>query len=414
MKKILLSAHCKTQEQKNCTKTLLDILLSKGYHVDIIANFALDIQKNNIQPVSSSDNLQKKGYDVIFAHNLKGYEQIKQLAKTKHTPIIYMVQQKDCVKEYLYDMSLISHYLIITDGNEWTRRIFPGSCCTHIPYPYLPSLQSITVPESSSNSILVATDEKTLLKIISVFNNYGKYNFTIITDIPAIVKKTVNANCTVVSAKKANITKLIKNARLVVGYGQVILAGIGHGKPCIVAGNYGFGRKVTPENVEQQLLTLFKGRLGASGEEHVPFHLLSHEIDSCMNAKSEELEANGQFLVNFLTTKYEQTASTVDLLIHSITVSKSVLDMPLKLSPLYRFVSYDASSYIVVDDRVMKIHAMVEQEEYDLIHSFEGGATAKIVMQNSLYGKTHKQFISFIEYLIAYKFLIPYDERTYF
>ena len=412
MKKILLSAHCKTQEQKNSTKALLEILLSKGYCVDIITNFVLDVQKNNVQ-LASTDSLKIKEYDVIFAHNLKGYERIKQLAKTKHIPVIYMINQQDCIREYLYDVSLVSKFLIINHNDELVQQLFPNSCNIHIPYPYLPPQQNTVTTEPNTN-ILVATDDKILLKTISVFNNYGKYHFTIVTGIPSVIKKVVNANCTIVSAKKANISALIKDANLVVGCGQAVLTGIGYGKPAIVVGKYGFGRKVTTENIERHLLSLFRGRLGSQGEEYIPFHLLSYEIDSCMNAKPEELEANGQLLANYLTTKYEQTALLIDSLVRSVTTSRSILDTPLMLSPLYRFVAYDASSYIVVDDRVMKIHAMVEQDEYDLIYSFEEGTTAKTVMQNSLYGKTAKQFTSFIEYLVAYKFLIPYDECTDF
>jgi len=160
MKKILLSAHCKTQEQKDITKALLAILLSKNYDIDLITNVDLNIQKKHIETVSS-DKLLTKDYDVILACNLKGYHCIKHLAKTKNIPVIYMVKQEDCVEEYLYEVALISRFLIINDGDELSRRIFPGDCTTHIPYPYLAPQQNMTETGLSGN-ILVATEDKAL------------------------------------------------------------------------------------------------------------------------------------------------------------------------------------------------------------------------------------------------------------
>ena len=282
MKKILLSAHCKTPEQKHIALALLEIVLSKGYHIDIAANFALDIQQKNIKIISSG-NLQTKNYDVIFSYNLKGYQNVKRLAKTKKIPVIYVVRQNDCVEEYLFDVSLIYKFLIINDGNELSYQLYPKECSIHIPYPFsLPQQNRVTT--NTSVNILVSTDDKTLLKTIPVYNNYAKYNFTIVTEIPSIIKKTVNENCTVVSIARTNIVDLIKNTALVVGNGTTILTGISYRKPSIVVGKCGFGRRVTPENMEQHFHSLFKGRLGAQGEEIIPFHLLAYEIDSCMNA----------------------------------------------------------------------------------------------------------------------------------
>jgi len=412
MKKILLSAHCKTYEHKNITQVLLKILLSKGHFVDILANFVVDIQQNNVQQVVSTD-VQTNDYNIILAYNLKGYQNIRNLAKSKNIPVIYIIKRENYIKEYLYDVSLIYKFLIINDGNSLPRQLFSEDCSIHIPYPYLPPQQNRITTDPPVN-ILVATDDKTLLKVVPVFNDYGKYNFTIVTDFPSVIKKVVNANCTVVSAKRTNMIESIKNAVLVIGCGLPILASIGSGKSAIVVGEFGFGRRLTPENVEQHLHSLFKGRLGASGEEIIPFHLLSHEIDFCMNAKSSENEAIGNSIVDFLTAKYEQTTSLIDTLICSACTSNSILDMQLRLSSLYRFIAINESSYIVVDNRMMKIHAMVDQDEYDLIHSFEDGSTAGTVMRKSLYHKTTEQFISFIEYLISYKFLVNNDERTNF
>lgn len=408
MKKILFSAYCKTDEQKSIAKVLLKMLLSKNHCIDITANFELDIQKNNVQSVSS-ENLYKKDYDVILAYNLKGYQCIKNLAKTQHIPVIYIVNRENSAEEYLHDLSLINKFLVIDDGNDFLHQLLPRECSIDIPYPYLLPQQNVIIA-NSSDSILVATDDKTLLKIIPVLNNYGKYNFTILTDIPSVIRKIVNANCTVMSKKRTNIADCIEKASLVIGCGLPILISISHGKPAIVIGKFGFGRRVTLENIEQHFHSMFKGRLGARGEESVPFHLLSYEMDSCMNDKSEDNETIAKSLLDFLAIKQEQTVDLIDAMISFADNSKSVLDIPLRLSLLYKFIAFDESSYLVVDDRTLKMHAMIEQDEYDLIHSFEKGAIAKNVMQQNLFGKSPKQFVSFVEYLVAHKFLLPYNE----
>lgn len=392
MKKILLSAHCKTQEQKDTLQALLKILLSKDYCIDTIINI-------------------DKDYDIIIAYNLNGYRRISSLAKAKNIPVIYIVKQEDCVEECLYDVSLISRFLIINDGDDLLHQLFPKECTTYIPYPCSPPQQESVSPDTSSG-ILVATDDKTLLKIIPALNNYTKYHFTIITGIPSVVKKMLNENCTVITVKRTNIVDLIKNAALVIGSGKTILTSISYGKPTIVAGKYGFGRRITAENIAQHYYSLFKGRLGAQGEEAIPFHLLSHEIDACMT-QPEENNTIANSLVEFLKAKQEQTVTIIDNLIGSAIISKPLLDTLLRLSSLYRFIALNASSYLVVEDRTLKVHGMIDRDEYHLIHSFEAGATAKSVMQKNLY-KTPKRFVSFIEYLITYKFLVPYDQRTDF
>ena len=408
MKQILLSAHCKTDEQKNITKVLLDMLLFKNHRIDVTANFDLDIQKNNVQAISV-ENLLTKDYDVILAYNLKGYQRIKSLAKTQNIPVVYVVNRENSEQEYLHDFSLISKFLVINDGSDFLHQLLPRECSVDISYPYLLPQQDMSTTVSSDN-ILVATDDKTLLKIIPVLNNYGKYHFTIVTDIPSVIKKIVNANCTVVSKKRANIVDYIENTSLVVGCGLPILISVSHSKPAIVVGKFGFGRRVTLENIENHFYSMFKGRLGARGEESVPFHLLSYEIDSCMNTKSANNEAIAKSSLDFLSAKREQTADLIDALISSAGNSKSVLDIPLRLSLLYKFIPFSESSYLVVDDRTLKMHAMIEQNEYDLIRSFEKGAVAKNLMQQNLFGKAPKQFVSFVKYLVAHKFLLPYDE----
>jgi len=413
MKKVLFSAHCKTQEQKYIVHVLLEMLFSKNHSIEILTNFVPYMTENEVQ-IASTNNLQAKNYDVILAYNLKGYNKIKHLAKTKNIPVIYVIKQEDSIKEFLYDVSIIDKFLIINDGFELPRHLFPEDCSANIPYPYLPPQQNKVVTGSSSY-IMVSTDDKTLLKFIPALNNYTKYNFNIVTGIPSIIKKIVNENCTVVSSKKINILDLIKNTALVVGSGKTILTSLGYGKPSIVVGKFGFGRRVTQENIEQHFHSLFRGRLGAQGEEIIPFHLLSHEIDSCMNAKQEENEAISNSIVYFLAAKYKQTASLIDRLICSTGISESVLDMQLRLSSLYRFIPINELSYMVVDNRMYKAHAMIDKNDYDLIHSFGKGSTVKSVMQKNLNNKTHRRFISFIEYLISYKFLVPiHDKRTNF
>jgi len=412
MKKILLSAYCKTQEQKNIIKSLLEILLSKDYDIDIITNCELDIQKNNIQQVSST-SLLTKSYNVILAYNLKGYYCIRRLAKTKSIPVIYIIKQGDSIVEYLYDVSLVSRFLIINDGNELSRQLFPEDFSLHISYPYLPPQHNYYTTASSIN-ILVTTDDETLLNIIPAINNYAKYNFTIITEIPSIIKKIVNINCKVLSAKRTNIIEYIKNAALIIGCGKPLLMSIGYNKPSIVVGKFGFGRRVTIENVEQHFYSFFKGRLGAGGKELIPFHLLLHEIDSCMNAKPDENEIICKSVSNFLNRRYEETASSIDVLICSANVSKSVLDIQLKTGSSYRFIAFNEFSWLVVDNRMLKIHAVIDQNDYDLIRAFEKGSSAETVMEKNLYNKTPEKFISFVKYLIAYKFLIPNNERADF
>jgi hypothetical protein len=394
MKKILLSAHCKTQEQKNIVQALAEIILSGDYCIDT----TIDLDKR---------------YDVILAYNLTGYRRISRLAKTKNIPVIYTVRQEDCVEECLHDVSLISRFLIINDGDDLSHQLFPEECTTYIPCPCLLPSQDSMIPDSYAG-ILVVTDDKTLLRMVPALNNYTKYHFTIITGIPSVVKKMLNANCTAVAAGRANRIDLIKNAALVIGSGKAILTGICYGKPAIVAGKCGFGRRITLENAAQHYYSLFKGRLGAQGEEVIPFHLLSHEIDACMNAQPEENQAIANSLSDFIMTKQEQTASLIDNLINFAIVSKPILDTPLRLSSLYRFIALDESSYLVVEDRTLKAHGMVDQDEYHLIRSFEAGATARSVMRKTPYHKTSKRFVSFIEYLITHKFLMPYDQKTGF
>ena len=48
IRKILLSTHCKTYEQKAVSKALVNMLLSKDYCIDLIANFDLDIPPKNV------------------------------------------------------------------------------------------------------------------------------------------------------------------------------------------------------------------------------------------------------------------------------------------------------------------------------------------------------------------------------
>ena len=409
MEKILFSTHCNTQTHIEISKAILKILLSKGYSIGVIANCDLNLETGNqvfwVQKEPEAD------YDVIFAFNAKGHRKIKQLAKKKQIPVVYIVCREDCEKEYLYDLSQASRFLIINDGIELNQLLFPEEYTMHINFPFVPEKKGAAANITSDAPILVATDERTLLKTIPILNNHGEYRFVIVSNTPAVKQKLLNSNCEVVSAKHCRIVDYIARTSLVIGSGAVILKSIGYNKPVIVVGKYGFGRRVTMDNIELHFSAMFKGRPGAQGEEIIPFNLLSHEIVSCMNQPWEEKEKACTTLSHFLVEKYEQTSSRIDSLINTVHTSTNILDTPLKLSGLYAFIALDETSYIAVDSRWMKIHAMVDCADYHLIQLFKVGATPSNVMAHITH-KNEKQFVDFIKYLISYKFLIPYEKST--
>ena len=410
MKKILFSIHCNTVAHKDIALALLHIVASKEYKVDVMSNQKLKLEDNCKQIPFSTDNLTDD-YDAVFAYNRKGYNRIRKYSYKKNIPVFYIVGRRDSINEYVYDIANIRQYIVINDGGEFNSRLFPQEYTLHIPYPFLPTKVTSSKSSESDKAIVVCTDDETLFKIIPMLNQQHSLNFTIICGFSSAVKKVANSNIKVIVANDtALIDNLINQADLVIGSGLAILKGVYYQTPAIVVGEYGFGRLLTEENVEQHFNSFFRGRLGAQKNEIILNHLLSYEITTFFEQSSDTIEQQNSKLFRMLP--YNPSISILSLLDSLYKPKENVFTQKMRLTSLYSYIEMDENEYLVVDERMTTFCAIMEKEEYDWLMLFKQSSTPEKVFP-FVKNKDKRTFVEYIEYLITHKFLIPYNEQAY-
>ncbi len=404
--RILFSVFTKTALHVGVVTGLINMLQKKGYKVDILsiqntANYKI---KSNIDFIKSYTGVK---YDVIIAFNLKGLNQVKNLRKDYNIPLIYSFCISDIDKEYLFETTQFDKILLINDDRNYHPSLFRNDFSTNLIVPF-ELINKDFIKSHEKSNIIVCTDNDTLLKVLPVLNNHGEYHFTVINNDSAILKKLINNNIDIVKVKKSEINEYISNSLGVIGSGEFILKSLQLEKPSIVVGRYGFGRMVSVENIQQQFQTFFQGRPGAQYGESIPFNLLSHEIECLVNI-SEKSENETIQLRSFVEDQFTHSSNILENLINSTVLEIDVWKELLILSSVYYYIKYENDSYVVVDCRVMKIHSLISDTEYQTIKSFEV-ASSPICVFNQTKRRNKKTFIQFIEKMLTNKILVKHEE----
>jgi hypothetical protein len=105
----------------------------------------------------------------------------------------------------------------------------------------------------------------------------------------------MNSNVRIISRRQS--TAVFKKAHLVMASGEQAIQAIALCKPCLIAGDHGLGGKVTVENYGFFKRYGFRGRAGASSDEHIPLDLLLAEIQQTLAVSCEKEMKNLHDLV---------------------------------------------------------------------------------------------------------------------
>lgn len=199
-KRILFSVFTKTSSQVDIVNGLIDMLLTKGYKIDIFStqNTDIYIKKTNVDCVKSYTEAK---YDVIIAFNLKGFNQVSTLRTNYNIPLIYTFCISEIVNEYLFNTTQFEKILLINDDRNYHPNLFRNDFTTNLIVPFELTYKDSVYTERKTD-IIVKTDHDTLLKILPVLNNHGEYHFTIINNDTIILKKLINSNIDIVKVKK--------------------------------------------------------------------------------------------------------------------------------------------------------------------------------------------------------------------
>lgn len=403
---ILFSTYYKTDYHKSILSSLIDMCLLRGYKIqfpkDIKSNFKHDIRKENIVEQDRYFN-DEASVCAMIAFGKEGYRQIKRF-RQPNIPFIYLLCSSDILSDYLYDHLLFDRMILITDKKLYQSILFPLEYSDYLPRPFKPidSYHSNTLKDNIN--ILVSTDDITLLKILSVLNNHGEYNFTVLCQRPQIFSKMINSNIILLRHRGNERTEYIKNASFVIGNGDFIIESIQYGKPSIVVGRYGFGRQVTIDNIEEHFMFNFQGRLGANSEEVIPFHLLSYEITDLVTNLGLKIKENITLLKsienisNSLFSIFERNIN------FDLSVQNVVTESLIKLGSQFWLTNIGNEDYYLIDNRTMKVYAQITDDEYLILKAFEEMKTMGSVL-NSVKANAHSKFKRIIEHLIEHKIL---------
>lgn len=406
MKNVLCCVYYENSYDEILINDFLSLLKFLNYDIDLLSirkSFRTDLV---IKKSKKDININK--YDIVIAINSQGYNQIIRKINKSDVPLIYVISNNEN-SELLFNLELCDKILLINNTQDYLSKLLLPEIAIKIAYPFYYSENISYSP--IQDFILVCTDIGTVLRTIPIYNKLHQYHFVILTDVPNKIKKLVNSNIQVYSFKNAD--KLIRSSKILIGSGHFILKGLHLGKTSLVLGENGFGGLVTSSNFENHFSNYFLGRVGAQFGEYIPENLVSHEIvrvmdfDNYLNDQVYEIQnkIRGHFLYISRIVN--------DVIISSIRIHKSNI-WNLKLVKSQAFILMPLKTkqtYLVINERLNKIHSEIAEEEFQIISCFNDIRTPRDVFKLLFYDD-EVDFIIFIKQLIKSKIIVPNEEST--
>jgi len=393
MKTILISAHCAKLSHSFFCKSIVDILLSFGYHVD-------HLDPNNDAMITK--------YDAVISFNLSGYRKIRKYLKNRKFTHIYMCCLSDIVTDFLYDNEMFDSMIVIRDEQGKGPGLLQRNFVRSIDMPF--QKPQITAPKRNNEKsrLLVHTSKfETLFAILPVINRFEDVDIKIISPLP-INKKLLNHHiATVRNCYISNVLPLIEEADIVIGDGAALLIGLLHRKQAIVVGKRGLGGLIDENNVEMLYRTGFSGRVGAENGEHIPYGFLEKELTVALQKIKQGHPASPE-VQNVFARMHEQTSLNLQKILQaSIKQSTSLWETQLNINIHFGLYPVADNQHVIMDRVSGRVLFIVNEDEYLIIQAFKQVTTPMRAFINFQHQGDY--FIRFVKQLVNNKILLNHE-----
>lgn len=374
---VLFSAYCTHSSHKRICEGIIDLLETNGYKVSFFSNSVLNKDRSKIL----LDDMESTHPDIIISFNKKGYRYIRSILKKCNIPHIYISCVSDFGSEFIYDLTLFDHAILIRDEQKPVVTTFLRDFITLIDLPFRINNLKIDNLERNNSQILVSISSlEALLQIVSSINILSHHcdNILVITN-SSDMKFLLNPSIKCLKEDQVDILEQINQSKLIIGDKNIIIEGLLLKKTCVVVGEKGLGGLVDKDNVIYQYTEGFNGRLGAQKEEYIPSELALEYIKKGIAGENAEEFDN---IYSLLEIKFNNLFKILDNIINStISLKSNILDIKLKKNDIFRYhMVQESKTYLVTNYATSKILFSIDEEVFEVINLFQEPITAREVM----------------------------------
>lgn len=391
MKSILLCIDAYRTMHKYIAETF-EYVLSSKYNID-------KVYISNTLEICSDTNIQANViYDFIICLNSKSYTFIQlQRIGIYNSPIIYVYCASDSVKEFPYIYSNFSDVICIQDGINTLPLNYSFINKIRIPILFR---NTINIKERTKNkNIVFGCDDNVLIRISKTINKVDAlFGNVVVVSSSSKAHRFLNKSITCINGLSDEIIKILNNASIVIGSGDIIAQAIATGISSIVIGECGYGGSITQYNYDLFHSLGFNGRIGGTPYEYIPEDLIITDIRISMNGDSVS-PVYETFYGSKLKIFSKELEDIFQLNIENEKIDKE-FQKYLRNSDFDIFPIGD-NLYVITDIISGENLFILEEKEYEAINYFNIPTSLSKVLKS--YDDPH-----FYEQLITNKFILPY------
>jgi|GEM_PF-2320307 len=361
-----------TEKSKYMGQKLHDLFSSGSKQTYTDIKFELMSLDKDPPVTLNADLLVVYDNNTLFAASVK-YESLP--------PIVYICNnERDCPT----NMPSLSKVIVIDDR---IKKLFLDMPAEKLMYSQLDINvnDNITLNRSRSEvkRILYVLGNETILyvkRVVKLFNQNTHLNFVIQVNP---LQKFLLEDCCNDNIKLLEVLDSDRND-LVIGSGNVIHSAILEGMPAFVLGTNGLGGLVRTENLRDFYRTHFKGRIGGTDGEDIPFRLLKIMFDEAINSINNQHQVCDADLVKevLIRSNTNGVLECLQAFINTINNSKAYSDY--SLFRLFKIKTYSNIVFInidnqkeclIIDAQTEKLIGMLDNDEREIISMCSHGCT---------------------------------------
>ena len=356
------------------------------------------------------------------------YSTAKYISITEDQYIIFITQPEDFNQfkglDHLLHCIVFSKDVVVT---EWG---IPNEMVTYL----CPPIANIDMPESccQSNDILrvyyilpSASDDPGLSisrTIILALNGQLNINLYVIAPTSVISVLRAIANDHILFKEYTDeFWESFTDCNILLASESIAINGLLNQIPVIIIGNHGFGGLVTDDNIQNFIVSGFRGRIGGAVKERIPVASIVYEIQyvlsllefsynkpfHLLSIESMNLLVKA-FVENGSIDKVEKIVFANQQLCDSLANKQDLLNLkPFLSSCVYieEGLGNDDSEKLLINANINKILAVVGADEMNIINRCNGKNTIQeIIIKTDLFEE--EEVINFINELWQAKIIL--------
>ena len=415
---ILFSAHIKNREQAGISQAILEMLSSQQNKLVIFTgkNKYSKAIADKYESIRELTGLQRNPFDLILAYTPTGLQQLKPFARQSGIPIIHLINVQDIEQGYPNDLSPCSKIILLNAPNDYPGALFQKGLMVSVQLPLkLGDANCFEIKDRKTPRLLVCIENRNLeytplYRLVPLLNTLVNFKINILYgDKP--LPHIFNSNINLLEKSKADVEKVFEESDIVIGSGNNARLAVSKCKPCIIAGEQGYGGIIDPESFELQHVNDFRGRLGGHLNEHLPEKLILEDILDLLEWDQEKVneivQANRQLLKKGNGRVQKQFSGLIEKVVkgHQL-LNGQIACACLKLSGAFSIAPFSEGKYVLANAQTRQVHSHIEKEEAGIIRLFEAGSTVKEAMLKSGYEEEPGLFNRFVHELVNEKILV--------